>query len=116
MKEFLLVAMGGALGSMMRYSFTLLANLFSLSALWGTLAANVCGAFLIGWAASALQGSSWMIFMTVGVCGGFTTFSTFSSQTLRLLENGQYALALGYALGSVVLSVFFVFLGLHFGK
>ena len=116
MKEFVLVALGGALGSMTRYSFTLLGNMLPLSALWSTMAANICGAFLIGWATSALQGSTWMVFMTVGVCGGFTTFSTFSSQTFKLLENGQYTMAMGYVLLSVALCVIFVFLGLNFGR
>ena len=116
MKEIMMVALGGALGSTMRYGLTVVGNMLSFSAHLSTFAANICGAFLIGWATAALQCNPWMVFMTVGVCGGFTTFSTFSSQTFRLLEGGQYGIALLYILMSVISCVFFVYLGLMFGK
>lgn len=109
-KNFLLVAAGGAVGSMMRYSMTLLGAYLSVSGEWPTLLANVIGSFLIG---LAIPGSNntYLLFYTVGLCGGFTTYSTFSLQTLRLLYDGQYILGLLYILGTTILSLIMVGLG-----
>ena len=82
----------------------------------GTLAINVVGSFLIGLVLrSSLQGgqlsSNTIAFLTVGFCGGFTTFSAFSWETLRLLEDGEVVHAFTYIALSVALSVTAVFLG-----
>lgn len=92
-----LVALGSALGGVCR---------FVVSALvkggggfpWATFAVNVAGSLLIGVLSGALarcggaHAALWRAFAVVGFCGGFTTFSTFSNDSYRLLENGQYAL------------------------
>lgn len=111
MKDLLMIALGGAVGSLGRYGLTLLGSLLSLRPEWATLAANVCGSFLIGLGLSAAARSEWSLFYTVGLCGGFTTFSTFSSQAMRLLHDGQWLWGGLYILGSVLISLAMVWCG-----
>lgn len=110
----ILVAAGGALGASLRYlTFLLVAFPF------GTLTVNVVGSFLMGLAFVALadKGMDRMqpLVMT-GVLGGFTTFSAFSLDAVRLMQGGQAALAVGYVVGSVVLSLGAVVLGVYFAR
>lgn len=116
--SYLWVAFGGALGSVGRYW---LANVIESRAggvfPWGTLAVNVSGSFAIGFLA-AFAGSvgsfgspGFRLFLMVGVCGGYTTFSSFSLQTLNLLRDGEWLNAGGNILLSVVLCLFGVWLG-----
>ena len=96
------IAAGGALGSLLRYWITLLAVAWLGERMpWGTILINVTGSFLIGAvAALAEPGSRWMLspdvrlFLMVGVCGGYTTFSAFSLQTLALFQAGDPARAM----------------------
>ena len=97
--NFLTVGAGSAVGAMMRYGLSMLLVGQPLIA---TMAANVAGSFLIGLAMATARGRV-LLFLTVGLCGGFTTFSTFSAQTLGLIQGGNYQSALGYALLSVIL-------------
>jgi fluoride exporter len=117
------VALGGALGSMARFG---IAN--AMTALtgpqfpWGTLLINATGSFVIG-CFGALTGSrgSFAVpadiraFVMVGICGGYTTFSSFSLQTLELMQAGEVLAASGYILGSVILCLLFVWLGVWLG-
>ena len=108
------VALGGALGAVLRYLVGL-AVAFPL----GTLAVNVVGSFLIGvvWVVFATRGlQAWLPFVMTGVLGGFTTFSAFSLDTMRLIEDGRIAGAGGYVLASVVLSLSGCALGLWIAK
>lgn len=116
---YLWVAVGGALGSMARFWMAdAVSALTGPSFPWGTLAINVIGSFVIG-LFFALTGpggrfvvaSDARIFVMVGLCGGFTTFSSFSLQTLMLLQSGQVLRAGSYILGSVTLCLIFVWLG-----
>ena len=116
MKEYLWVALGGALGSMLRYTISALTLMMGITSLAATFVANICGAFLIGLIMATVTNSHLLLFGTVGVCGGFTTFSTFSAQTLELFQSGQYALAVGYVLASVLACVLFVYLGISLGR
>lgn len=113
------VALGGALGSVAR--FWLAAAVTSLTGPqfpWGTLLINVVGSFVIG-CFGALTGSRGAIsvppdiraFVMIGICGGFTTFSSFSLQTLELLQSGELLWAGGYILGSVALCLLGVWAG-----
>ena len=105
------VAAGGALGSACRYLVG--ANIQGRSAPGfpvATLAINVAGSFLLGLILQgALEGTTMSpgmrLFLATGFCGGFTTFSTFSHETLRLVEDGEYVPAAGYVAASVVLSL-----------
>lgn len=104
MLNLLVVAAGGALGAVGRYMLTLLTAAWGLHPVAGTLAANVAGSLLIGLVAGSAEGR-WTLFLAVGLCGGFTTFSTFSVQVLDLLQSGNYLAAALYASGSVGLCV-----------
>lgn len=113
----LFVAIGSAAGGVLRYLVGMLipaANGFPLA----TLSINIAGSFLIGlfsglltrFAGGASAEMLRLVFV-VGFCGGFTTFSTFSNETLRLLESSHYLAALGYVLASVLAGLLAVFLG-----
>ena len=114
MKELLLVGAGGALGSMARYLVTLLFASLAVCSEWAILAVNVIGSFLIGMLVP-LAGSCGYVFLAVGFCGGFTTFSTFSAQTLQLLQGGQRVAAVCYVVASVLFSLLSVLLGIYCG-
>src|SRR5688500_13083799 len=76
---------------------------------WGTLLVNVTGSLLLTFVYGALEGTAaapeWRAFLGIGVIGGYTTFSTFSYETVRLLEDGSWERAMLYILGSVVVSL-----------
>lgn len=114
LRNILLVGAGGALGSVARYLLTLLFARMAWHGEAAILAANVVGSFLIGVAASAAGGGA-CLFAAVGFCGGFTTFSTFSSQTLALLQAGRMASAAAYVAASVVAGVAAASVGVYCG-
>lgn len=100
------VALGGALGSVAR--FIISKWMTSVVFPWGTFVVNITGCFLIGllWAMSMKNTSvpdHIKLFLMTGICGGFTTFSTFSIESITLLREGKISLFLAYSLGSVVL-------------
>jgi fluoride exporter len=107
----LAVAVGGALGSVARYLVAIGAGrAFGTNFPWGILIINVTGSFLIG-AFTGLFALKWdlpqamRIFLTVGICGGYTTFSTFSLDAFSLMQRGELVAAGLYMIGSVVLSI-----------
>jgi CrcB protein len=115
----LAVAIGGAIGSVARYLVGIASGkLFGVGFPWGTLIINVTGSFLIG-AFAGLFATKWdlpqvaRVFLTVGICGGYTTFSTFSLDTWYLIERGQTATSTAYMLASVILSVAALVAALH---
>jgi fluoride exporter len=117
------VALGGALGSLLRVlSSEFMARRGTVFP-WGTLAVNVVGSLAIGvFAAAALPGgrladsASAQRFLMAGVCGGFTTFSAFSLQTLELARSGQWLAASANILSSVALCLLAVWLGYKLGR
>ena len=107
----LAVAVGGAIGSVARYLVAIgSGKIFGINFPWGILIINVTGSFLIG-VFVGLFATKWdlpqsvRIFLTVGICGGYTTFSTFSLDSYYLMERGQLLMTLAYIVGSVVLSI-----------
>jgi CrcB protein len=118
---YLWVALGGALGSVSRFWLNgLISEKFGVTFPWGTLAINVTGSFAIGiiGALAIPEGrmdSQSRIFATqflmIGVCGGYTTFSSFSLQTLNLANDGEWLYAGANILFSVVLCLLGVWLG-----
>jgi len=107
----LAVAIGGAIGSVARYLVAIFsARAFGTSFPWGILIINVTGSALIG-AFISLFALRWnlsepvRVFLTVGICGGYTTFSTFSLDAYYLIARGESMAAGLYMIGSVVLSV-----------
>jgi CrcB protein len=119
MGMYLAVALGGALGTVGRYFVSgVVANAFGETFPWGTLIINITGSFVIGFFAtlSAPDGRLMVSgttrqFVMVGLCGGYTTFSSFSLQTLNLMRGGEWAPAAGNMLGSVVFCMIGVWLG-----
>jgi CrcB protein len=126
MTAYLWIAIGGALGSVGRYWFSgVVAARFGETFPWGTLLVNVSGSFVIGLIAALaipegrLDPRSRLFateFFMIGVCGGYTTFSSFSLQTLNLLRDGEWLQAGGNALLSVVLCMVAVWLGYLLGS
>jgi CrcB protein len=108
---YLWVALGSALGGMARYGGSLLAlQLWGPAFPWGTILINVVGSFLISFFGTLTAGSGSLpasvalrTFFMVGVCGGFTTFSSFSLQTLDLARDDQWLAAMANILLSVIL-------------
>ena len=125
MLAYLWVAIGGALGSVSRYWLSgFVAARFGETFPWGTLVINVTGSFVIGiFAALAIpegrMDSQSRLFATqflmIGVCGGYTTFSSFSLQTLNLLREREWLYAGGNVILSVTLCMIAVLLGYLLG-
>jgi CrcB protein len=117
----LLVALGGAIGSAARYLVgALVANQFGPDFPWGTFIVNVSGSFLIGVILSFVGGGQLPAgarpFLAVGIMGGYTTFSTYSHETLQLIQGGEFGAATFNTLGQVVTGLVGVYLGVVFGR
>ena len=126
MITYLWIALGGALGSVGRYWLSgLVANRFGETFPWGTLVINVTGSFVIGIIGALASPEGRMDsqsrafatqFLMIGVCGGYTTFSSFSWQTLRLLQDREWLYAGGNVILSVILCMIAVWLGYALGS
>ena len=118
----LYVALGSAIGGVSRYLLGgLVQRMLDTTFPAGTLLVNVTGSFLLGAIIRyALETPSLTpeirAFLTIGVCGGYTTFSTFSYETMALLEDGEWARAGVYITASVILSLIATFLGLALAR
>lgn len=120
--QLIVIAAGGAAGAVMRYLvsngvYQWLGRGFP----WGTLAVNAIGSLLMGLLFVLLSerlalGPQWKGFLLIGFLGAFTTFSTFSMETLNLLENGEMGRALLNMVGSVVICVGVAWLGVVAGR
>jgi CrcB protein len=119
MLSYLSVGIGGALGSILRFWLSgLIDRDFVQPFPWGTLVVNVSGSFVIGFFAAAtgadgrwLASPTFREFFMIGICGGYTTFSSFSLQTLNLAQNGEWFKAGANAVLSLVLCLVAVWLG-----
>ncbi|HYC27886.1 MAG TPA: CrcB family protein [Chitinophagaceae bacterium] len=111
LKNFLLAGAGGMVGSMLRYAFYVLLK----TNIWTTFSVNIIGSFLIGlivgYAQRMEHPQNMQLLLATGLCGGFTTFSAFSADNLRLFNEGSIGTALGYTALSIVLGVLFTFIG-----
>lgn len=114
-RDFLLVGIGGAMGSMTRYAITLLTSYFSIVSEIGTLTANALGSLLIGIIIALSKGDMYLL-GAVGFCGGFTTFSTFSSQALQLIQNGQRTMGIAYIIASLCVCILMTWIGILFAE
>lgn len=118
MRLILLVGLGGFFGSITRYLATVYFIKLTSSAFpFGTLFINVTGSFLIGviYGLSSRYNwpnSEWRTFFATGFCGGYTTFSTFSYENLKLLESGNYSSFATYSTASVIMGILATFVGL----
>lgn len=116
-KSILIAGLGGFVGTTMRF---LLSKYFQLNVAsafpWGTFVINILGCFLIGLFYGLsdrgnIMTADWRLFLTVGVCGGFTTFSTFSNDSILLLQNKEYLYFILYSGLSFILGLCFVVVG-----
>ena len=118
MSRFLWVALGGALGAVLRYAVSLIPVRGGFPVL--TLLTNLLGALLIGFIAGAAEISApspgLILFAKTGLCGGFTTFSTFSLESLGLLRRGRLLMGGAYMLLSAALCLAGVALGLRMSQ
>lgn len=118
MRRLVLVALGGMIGSLGRYWMSgVVQDLAERPFPYGTLAVNVTGSFVLGLImALSLErgaiGADARLFLSIGLCGGFTTMSTFSYETLALLRDGALLAAAANAVGTVLLCLTAVWLGM----
>ena len=116
--QWLAIALGGALGSMLRFAaVSYLTPLINHRFPLGTFIVNLSGSFLIGVAYVLLVEKTsfpaeWRLFFITGIIGGYTTFSAFSLEILQLWQEGHAISAFGYACGSVVLGLLMTFIGM----
>jgi len=122
MKTFLMVFLGGGLGSVVRFSLSKWVNaLHTHEFPWGTLVVNVAACFVLGLIIGLADhkqiiSPSARLFWTVGFCGGFSTFSTFSNESLVLLQGGFTTSLLLYITFSLLLCVAATYIGLYAGE
>jgi fluoride exporter len=117
MKSILLVMAGGGIGAVLRFQLGRVLVSTPSAWPWGTFVANVLGGFAMGILAAWLMrvgeaGETVRLLIGVGLLGGFTTFSAFSLDMMRMVESGSIGLALAYALASVALALLALFGGL----
>ena len=120
-KELLLVGTGSFIGGAARYAISLMMRQTTHGFPWATFAVNIAGCLLIGliWGAASRHNTlppNVVLFLTTGLCGGFTTFSTFSKECISLLQTGSYMTFTLYVIGSVVLGILAVAAGYAVGK
>jgi fluoride exporter len=121
-RTLLIVGTGGFLGSISRFlASRFVQNIFPEPFPLGTFLVNIAGCFLIGAIYGASEKSSlltqgWKLFLAVGFCGGFTTFSTFANENLALLRDGEFFMFFLYTTLSVILGIAATFTGVLITK
>ena len=117
-KNTLFIGCGSFLGGAARYLVSIAMKTVGKGFPWGTLAVNLVGCLVIGlllgfFSKNFSESSSWALFMTVGICGGFTTFSTFSKEALMMLQAGNFISLLAYVTISVIAGIALVAAGYY---
>jgi CrcB protein len=118
----LIVALGSGIGGALRHAVNVgAARVMGPGWPYGTFTVNVVGSFVMGviagsFAFKGIGSQRWLLFLTTGILGGFTTFSAFSLDVALLLERGRLGATASYLLGSVVLSIAALFLGLAIAR
>ena len=118
MKSFLLVFLGGGLGSALRYLIASAMNQYSKVLPFGTFTVNILGCLLIGMILGYAQKentltSNQILLLATGFCGGFTTFSAFANENLELIKNGEIFNFSVYTTTSILVGVLAVFIGYY---
>ena len=121
LKNTILIGCGSFVGGAARYLVSVAMNTMSKGFPWGTLVVNLVGCLAIGllwgfFSRNASENGSWALFMTVGICGGFTTFSTFSKEALMMLQAGNHMGMLTYIGVSVIAGAGLVAAGYHLAR
>jgi len=118
MKIYIAIAFGGAIGALLRYFTVIISEHFFTKAFpWGTWIVNILGCFLIGLLGGLLFSKhdlliTWRAFLITGILGAFTTFSTFTYESLTLLIEGKLMLALLNVLSSMLVGLMVCYLGI----
>ena len=120
-KNILAVGAGSFIGGIARYLVSLAMKGIEKGFPWATLAVNLAGCLMIGllWgllSRNAAENTSWGLFLTVGLCGGFTTFSTFSKEALAMLQTGQIWGFASYIAMSILAGIALVALGYYIAR
>lgn len=121
MLNILAIFIGGGLGSLSRYGISILLRAYSLNFPSATLLVNIVGSFILGFTIALFWNKAHLndtvkLAVTIGFCGGLTTFSTFSWETFDLIKNGEFLLACIYVLISVLVCVCAISLGVFLSK
>ena len=121
MKALVLVFLGGGFGSLCRFLVYRLINQDQLSFPYATFTVNIAGSLILGIFLGCIVKSdnlsnNWVLFMTTGFCGGFTTFSTFAFENQELIRAGEYSTFLLYSFGSLSLGILAVITGIFLSR
>lgn len=116
-REFVAIFVGGGLGSVLRYAVQVLMHerIVAYNFPWATFTVNIVGSFLIGLFYALSAKLNWPVevrlFLTAGLCGGFTTFSTFSNDNVEMIRQGDGIMCMIYIIASVILGISACFTG-----
>lgn len=121
MLNILAIFIGGGLGSLSRYGISILLKTYSMDFPFATLAVNIIGSLILGFTIALFWNKTHFhdtlkVAITVGFCGGLTTFSTFSWETFDLIKNGEIVLAMLYAFISILVCILAISLGAFLSK
>lgn len=116
LQRLVILALGGALGTLARYGLNGVISARVASFPLGTLLVNVTGCYAIGLFSALALRSEWRTFLIVGLCGGYTTFSSYGLQTLDLARDNEWLYLAGNIIGSNVLGLLAVYLGVVSGR
>ena len=117
LKSLLIVGTGSFIGGAMRYLLsTYIKNMYGQTFPWGTLVVNLLGCFVFGIIFALFSkynstDNTFCLLLTTGICGGFTTFSTFANESLQMIQNGNIGEFIGYMATSVIVGIALIALG-----
>lgn len=120
-KEIIAVFIGGGIGSLLRYLINKIEWLSIYNFNYSTLISNILGCLILGLAVGYFlknnnHNSITFIFLTVGLCGGFTTFSAFSMENLNIIQNGEFLKFFTYVMASLLSGILSVYAGINLYK
>lgn len=117
LKSLLIVGTGSFIGGAMRYLLSIyIKNMYAQTFPWGTLVVNLLGCFVFGiifalFSKHNSTDNTFCLFLTTGICGGFTTFSTFANESVQMIQNGNIGEFIGYVATSVIVGIALIALG-----
>lgn len=117
LKSLLIVGTGSFIGGAMRYLLsTYIKNMYGQTFPWGTLVVNLLGCFVFGiifalFSKHNSADNTFCLLLTTGICGGFTTFSTFANESVQMIQNGNIGEFIGYMATSVIVGIALIALG-----